>query len=453
MIELLKIQKTADVGEFSQKSPSGVVATSLTDRSGYARDVAPSHPAFLAKAGAILFLSKAFKLGRTILTSILLVWLAGCQTGPQAIELPPPSPAPPLPTVTIQDQIQIATPGPIVEIDPPPAPIPTNLIVSLPMVSTQAVMNAASNGLPVLAVDPMAWPSNWVNTWLSLDAWGQYNRLGKPSLVNGAPSPMYQFQTTNGTILLKMGSRIARCNGLECWLGYAPQMIKGVPYIYALDALKSFQALLNARSLRPGNARIVVIDPGHGGKDSGSRNSFSTRWEKEYTLDWALRLRTLLVEKGWKVVMTRTNDVDVPLPERVQAAERAKADLFISLHFNSGLPNKELAGIETYCLTPAGLPSNLVRTYDDDPKALFPNNAFDEQNYQVAYKLHRSLMETSGALDRGLRRARFMSVLRGQNRPAVLIEGGYLSNPNEAKKIAAAAYRQHLAEGVAQGLD
>ena len=133
--------------------------------------------------------------------------------------------------------------------------------------------------------------------------------------------------------------------------------------------------------------------------------------------------------------MTRTNDVDVPLPDRVQAAERAKADVFISLHFNSGLPNKELAGIETYCLTPAGLPSNLVRTYEDDPKALFPNNAYDEQNFQVAYKLHRSLMETSGAPDRGLRRARFMSVLRGQNRPAVLIEGGYLSIPMREKRL------------------
>jgi N-acetylmuramoyl-L-alanine amidase len=383
----------------------------------------------------------------------LPLWLAGCQTGPQAIQLPPPSPTPPLPTVTVHDSFLIAPPAAIVEVDPPPATVPTNLVTTLPTVVPQVVVNTPSSNPPAIVTDPMAWPSNWVNTWLSLDAWGQYNRLGKPALVNGAPALMYQFQTTNGTILLKMGSRIARCNGLECWLGYAPQMIKGVPYIYALDALKSFQALLNPRNQRYNPERTVVIDAGHGGKDSGSRNTFSTRWEKEYTLDWALRLRALLAEKGWKVVMTRSNDVDVPLPERVQTAERVKADLFISLHFNSGLPNKELAGIETYCLTPVGLPSNLVRTYEDDPKALFPNNAFDEQNYQVAYKLHRSLMENSGAPDRGLRRARFMSVLRGQNRPAVLIEGGYLSNPNEAKKIASAAYRQNLAEAVARGLD
>lgn len=287
-----------------------------------------------------------------------------------------------------------------------------------------------------------------------MEAWGQHNRLGKPVLVETAGSaPVYQINTTNGTFLLKVGSRIARCNGLECWLGYAPQMIKGSPYIHALDALKSFQALVNPRSYRYQNERTVVIDPGHGGKDSGSKSLLNSRSEKEYTLDWGLRLRALLVERGWKVILTRTNDTDAPLSERVQLAERVKADLFISLHFNSGLPNKELAGIETYCLTPTGMPSHLVRTYEDDTKALFPNNAFDEQNYQIAYKLHRSLIETSGAPDRGVRRARFMSVLRGQNRPAVLIEGGYLSNPNEAKKIATAAYRQSLAEAVAKGLD
>jgi len=66
--------------------------------------------------------------------------------------------------------------------------------------------------------------------------------------------------------------------------------------------------------------------------------------------------------------------------------------------------------------------------------------------------LHRALVKSSGALDRGVRRARFMSVLRGQSRPAVLIEGGYLSNPAEAQRIASATYRQTLAEALARGL-
>ena len=348
-------------------------------------------------------------------------------------------------TVTVHEGLEVAIPAPIVEVSPPPILLSTN--TTFPIAQLQPFQNGS------LAGPRSAWPSNWVNTWLSLEAWGQYNRLGKPQLINSVSAPVYEYRTSNGTISLKMGSRVAYCDGLECWLGYAPQIIKGTPYIHALDALKSFQALLNPRSYNYKPERTVVIDPGHGGKDSGSRNLFSTRWEKEYTLDWALRLRPILEQKGWKVILTRTNDADAPLSDRVQLAEKANADLFISLHFNSGSPNKELAGIETYCLTPTGLPSNLVRTYEDDPRSNFTNNAWDEQNFQVAYKIHRALLESSAAPDRGVRHARFMAVLRGQNRPAVLVEGGYLSNPNEAKKIAAAAYRQSLADAVAKALD
>src|SRR5262249_54816476 len=137
-----------------------------------------------------------------------------------------------------------------------------------------------------------------------------------------------------------------------------------------------------------------------------------------------------------EVVLTRTNDIDLPLADRVLIADRANADLFISLHLNSGGSNRDLAGIETYCLTPTGMPSNLLRGYEDDPHETHPNNQFDEQNIQLASRLHRSLLQTTGATDRGVRRARFMAVLRGQSRPAVLIEGGYLSNPAEARKLA-----------------
>jgi N-acetylmuramoyl-L-alanine amidase len=94
-----------------------------------------------------------------------------------------------------------------------------------------------------------------------------------------------------------------------------------------------------------------------------------------------------------------------------------------------------------------------VRTFGDDMKLSFPNNAFDDQNYQIAYRVHRELVQSLSTADRGLRRARFMTVLRGQTRPAVLIEAGYLSNATEAKKIATATYRQTLAEAVARALE
>jgi N-acetylmuramoyl-L-alanine amidase len=310
----------------------------------------------------------------------------------------------------------------------------------------------ATSPPPPLISKP-TWPTNWVNAWIPLESWGHYNGLGKPVQMPSLIAPLYQFHTSNGPLWIQMNSRVAHCDELDCWLGYAPQMIKGMPCVHWLDAQKNLQPLLNRPGYHFKTERTIVLDPGHGGKDSGTRSVAKMEVEKDYTLDWAVRLRALLQSNGWKVLLTRTNDLDISLPERVALADRANADLFLSLHFNSGLPNQALAGIETYCLTPVGLPSSLTRDYEDNLQHAFPNNAFDEQNFQVAYHLHHSVVQSLCAADRGVRRARFMSVLRTQNRPAVLIEAGYLSNSAEARKIASAAYRQKLAEAVARALE
>jgi N-acetylmuramoyl-L-alanine amidase len=195
-----------------------------------------------------------------------------------------------------------------------------------------------------------------------------------------------------------------------------------------------------------------VIDPGHGGEDSGTRTFSGNRFEKEYTLDWAKRLGSLLASNGWQVWLTRTNDVDIALSNRVLFAEARKADLFLSLHFNSSSPDHAQSGLETYCLTPCGMRSTVTRSFSDDSSLSFTNNLFDSQNLVLAYRVHRALLQASGTQDRGVRRARFPGVLRNQQRPAILVEGGYLSNPREAERIADPAYRQKLAEGVARAL-
>lgn len=349
---------------------------------------------------------------RLIVPGLMLLGLAGCQT-----------PTKPLATVEVQDSLEIATAVPLEA-----QPLPTPLVAF------------------------RTWPTNWNNAWIPLERWGEYNGLGKPKQVPSNPHPKFELQTANGPISVKVGSRIAQCNGLECWLGFAPQLISGQPYIHSTDALKNLQPIVQLADHRV-TSGVIVIDAGHGGSDGGTRNLYNHRFEKDYTLDWALRLRPLLVARGWKVLLTRTNDVEVSLADRIALAERANADLFLSLHFNSGHPNRSLAGIETYCLTPQGMPSHLVRDYEDNLRQAFPNNAYDAENFMLALRLHRSLLRYSGAIDRGVRRARFMGVLRGQNRPAVLIEAGYLSNAQEAQRIATPEYRQLLAEAVARALD
>src|SRR5690606_6420878 len=128
-------------------------------------------------------------------------------------------------------------------------------------------------------------------------------------------------------------------------------------------------------------------------------------------------------------------DRDLSLKERVAIADAHQADLFISLHFNSleGSSAGTESGLETYCLTPAGMPSNIIRNgIEDDPAKTYPNNAFDTQNLLLAVRLHQSLVQGTARPNRGVRRARFMTVLREQRRPAVLLEGGFISNPAEA---------------------
>ncbi len=263
----------------------------------------------------------------------------------------------------------------------------------------------------------------------------------------------YALPTTNGLLVVTIGSLSAYWDGLEIRLGFAPQQIDGQVFLHGLDLRKNLEPLLAGCCANSRTNCVVVIDPGHGGSNTGARSVVDGRFEKEFTLDWARRLEWLLAQTGWRIFLTRTNDLDVSLADRVAFAEQHKADLFLSLHFNAAELGHEQAGLETYCLTPAGMPSSLTRDYVDDTTQVFPNNAFDAQNLQYAYRLHRALLLVNGSVDRGVRRARFMGVLRGQNHPAVLLEGGYLSNPREAGWIADPAYRQKLAEAVAKALN
>jgi N-acetylmuramoyl-L-alanine amidase len=315
--------------------------------------------------------------------------------------------------------------------------------------------NAPAHVLPgVTRPEPIISPlPDITGTWVSLSQWCAANRLSKPREVRPLPAAAYSFGNSNGTFILNVGSEAAFWNGLEVRLGYRPQMQNPGPLVHALDLKRTIQPLLFAPPLGLHNGiPVIVVDPGHGGEDSGARSMLPGIVEKDLTLDWARRVASLLATNGWQVWLTRTNDINIPLTNRVALAEASNAALFISLHFNSAGADATQTGLETYCLTPAGLPSNVTRAYADDPNLVFPNNEFDVHNIQLAVRLHRALLRVNGAKDRGVRRARFITVLRGQHRPAVLLEGGYLSNPREAALVAEPAYRQKLAEAVASAL-
>ena len=269
-----------------------------------------------------------------------------------------------------------------------------------------------------------------------------------------APAPLasYSLHSGKGVFSLRPGSQIAQWDGLELHLGFAPQLIDGQPYMHQLDLNKTVHPLLaGLPGLSTSPRPVIVVDPGHGGENAGAKSILDGHYEKEFTLDWARRLQSALATSHCEVFLTRSDDSDLALSNRVAFAVQHKADVFVSLHFNSAAPNQSESGLETYYLTPAGMPSSLTRGFADESGFSFPNNAYDTQNLQLALEVHRAVLQVNGH-DRGVRHARFPGVLRGQTRPAVLVEGGYLSNPEEARQIADPQYRQKLAEAVARAL-
>jgi N-acetylmuramoyl-L-alanine amidase len=328
------------------------------------------------------------------------------------------------------------------------APIPQNAEQSLQVVE---VPPGQIPKVPVESGLPSTVPNGYLEPWLSFERWCREQDLPTPYRLEG-PTTRFASDTSAGRLVLSAENVAASWQGIEVWLGFAPRFIDGKLFVHGVDAAKTLLPLVESQVSLPRARRVIVLDPGHGGENAGTKSVLGEFYEKTYTLDWAKRLAPLLEAQGWSVVLTRSNDVSLTLAERVAIADRERADLFISLHFNSAAPSETQAGLETYCLTPKGLPSNLVRDFEDDLTAVFPNNTFDADNLRLAVRLHRELLAINGMTDRGVRHARFMGVLRGQNRPATLIEGGYLSHPAEARRIADPLYRQQLADAVARAL-
>jgi len=291
-----------------------------------------------------------------------------------------------------------------------------------------------------------------VYTWTSLKRWALERRVELPKLLTKSPLVTYSVSSPCGVMVLAIGIREATWNGVLLHLGFAPEILDGEVYMHGLDLEKSFEPFLCDPPTFYGTNRVIVVDPGHGGINAGTLGVGDRQPEKEFTLDWARRLQPLLEREGWQVVLTRTNDVDIALSNRVNLAESRRADLFLSLHFNSAAPDPKPMGLATFCLTPTGMPSTLTRGYPDILFQSFPNNGYDAQNVQLAERLQRSLLHATGLEDRGVNRARFIGVLRGQHRPSVLIEAGFMSNPSEARRIESAEFRQKLAEAVAAAL-
>lgn len=192
--------------------------------------------------------------------------------------------------------------------------------------------------------------------------------------------------------------------------------------------------------------KVIFLDPGHGGKDPGAQ--YLGLKEKDLNLQVSMQLKTKLESLGYKVIMSRSSDIDVDfITERSRMSNETNADMFISIHFNAtghGLDSGE-DGIQTYTYLPTGnIPSVINKKWHDNPTRL-------KYSYKLGSYIHQSVLATTHAKDAGLL-AKSFAVLRESNKPAVLLELGYMDDSKESQKIRTKEYQQKLVDGIIQGI-
>ncbi len=220
----------------------------------------------------------------------------------------------------------------------------------------------------------------------------------------------------------------------------------------------------------PKSSRIIVLDPGHGGKDCGALGHANV-CEKVIVLNLAKELEKELKKRGYKVYMTRTEDIFIPLRQRTEFANAKGADIFISLHANAIAKEKHSvsSGIESYFLSPARSERAKNVAALENKEDIQEMNNFSREtvlgiiNSQRLYASHRlaldiqfgmlsSVKKKHKTFDGGVREGPFW-VLVGALMPSVLLEIGYITHPIEGKLIASNAYQKLLAIGIANGID
>jgi N-acetylmuramoyl-L-alanine amidase len=249
-----------------------------------------------------------------------------------------------------------------------------------------------------------------------------------------------------------VGQRRFRCeinskefyiNDLKFILSYSILDHLGQPCVSRMDLTKLIEPVMRPSRIKGAEiVKTVVLDAGHGGHDNGAWSPYG--YEKQFTLDVVYRTKKLLEVQGYRVVLTRSSDTFIPLYDRSRIANGYENAIFISVHFNSGGAG---TGLETYTLAPRGVPSMMADGPSVSDLVQSAGNINDAQNMALATATHAAQVVRTKLYDRGIKRARFV-VLRETTIPAVLLEGGFLSNSYDAKIIAMPEYRQQMAASI-----
>lgn len=234
----------------------------------------------------------------------------------------------------------------------------------------------------------------------------------------------------------------------------------------------SFGSSDNQKSLTKVNRkRIIVLDPGHGGKDPGAIGAYAKTYEKNITLAMGKELKQMLQSKGYVVYLTRESDIFIPLRQRTKIAQKYKADLFMSIHADSA-QNRNATGLSVYTLSDTASDKEAAALAERENKAdiiggmdlggntkevndiLISLSQTDTRNKSSKYATYLvQEMSKSVKLVKNTHRFAGFAVLKAPDVPAVLLEMGYLSNRTEEANLRTSSYRKKLAEAVARAVD
>ena len=216
--------------------------------------------------------------------------------------------------------------------------------------------------------------------------------------------------------------------------------------------------------------KIVVLDPGHGGKDPGAIGVYGKTYEKNITLAMGKELKSILEKRGYTVYLTRNTDVFIPLRQRVRIAQKYKADLFMSIHADSAL-NRNAKGLSVYTLSENASDKEAAALAERENKvdiiggvdfsenskeindiliSLSQNDSRNKSSKFATYIVNE--MKKSVKLVNDTHRFAGFAVLKAPDIPSVLLEMGYLSNKSEESLLKQSSYRKRLADSVSKAV-
>ena len=281
------------------------------------------------------------------------------------------------------------------------------------------------------------------------------------------------WRLTAGSHELRLAAQmpVALVDGASVSLSSPPLMERGrllLPERLWSDQLSRWRLPPPSHAIGGGHRlRLITVDAGHGGHDPGAKGWNGLK-EKTVNLDVARRLRDLLQQDGFRVILTRSDDRFIPLYGRPAIANRAGSDLFISIHANASR-SRTADGFEAYYLSEAtddnaraleaaenaDLPQEMGASVSSQSQAILWDLLYTEhrtESSELASHICRGMSASSLlSRSRGVKSARF-AVLKGARMPAVLVEIGFLSHPNEDAHMRRPEYRQRIAEGIRRGI-